>query len=151
MRRLAVFAAVALAACSTDMFDSKVDYKNSGQLPPLEIPPDLTAPARDGRFAMPESRQSATLSGYQQERKEQGRPGTTGLLPQVEGVRFERTGSERWLVVQEPPNRVWPVVREFWQERGFLIRTEAPEAGIMETDWAENRANLPQDFPLNQL
>ena len=146
MRRLAVFAAVALAACSTDMFDSKVDYKNSGQLPPLEIPPDLTAPARDGRFAMPESRQSATLSGYQQERKEQGRPGTTGLLPQVEGVRFERTGSERWLVVQEPPDRVWPVVREFWQERGFLIRTEAPEAGIMETDWAENRANLPQDF-----
>jgi outer membrane protein assembly factor BamC len=95
---------------------------------------------------MPESRQSATLSGYEQERKEQGRPGTTGLLPQVEGVRFERTGSERWLVVQEPPDRVWPVVREFWQERGFLIRTEAPEAGIMETDWAENRANLPQDF-----
>jgi outer membrane protein assembly factor BamC len=146
MRRLAVVAAVALAACSTDMFDSKVDYKTSAQLPPLEIPPDLTAPARDGRFALPESRQSATLSGYQQERKEQGRPGAAGLLPQVEGVRFERSGSERWLVVQEPPERVWPVVREFWQERGFLIKTEAPEAGVMETEWAENRTNLPQDF-----
>src|SRR4030095_13244736 len=120
MRRLAVAAAaLALAGCSSNMFDSKVDYKSQSQLPPLEVPPDLTAPSRDNRFAMPESR-SATLSGYQQERKEQGRPGATGVLPQVEAVRFERTGSERWLVVQETPERVWPIVREFWLERGFL-------------------------------
>jgi outer membrane protein assembly factor BamC len=149
MRKLAVAttaaAALALAGCSSSMFDSKIDYKSSGQLPPLEIPPDLTAPARDGRFALPESR-SATLSGYQQERKEQGRPGTTGLLPQVDSVRLERIGAERWLVVQDPPEKVWPVVREFWQERGFNIKNESPEAGVMETDWAENRANLPQDF-----
>src|SRR5687767_4552702 len=122
MRRLAVAAAVALAGCSSSMFDSRIDYKTSSQLPPLEIPPDLTAPARDGRFALPESRQSATLSGYQQERKEQGRPGTTGLLPQVDSVRLERAGAERWLVVQEPPEKVWPAVREFWQERGFNIK-----------------------------
>jgi outer membrane protein assembly factor BamC len=146
MRKLAVVAALALAGCSSSMFDSKIDYKSSGQLPALEIPPDLTAPARDGRFALPETRQSATLSGYQQERKEQGRPGTTSLLPQAENVRLERAGSERWLVVQEPPEKVWPAVREFWQERGFNIKSESAEAGVMETDWAENRANLPQDF-----
>lgn len=148
MRKLAVAAAVALAGCGTvgEMFDSKIDYKNSGQLPPLEVPPDLTAPARDNRFALPEPRQSATLSGYQQERKEQGRPGSSTILPQVENVRIDRAGTERWLVVQEPPEKVWPVVREFWQERGFLIKNESPEAGVMETDWAENRANLPQDF-----
>jgi outer membrane protein assembly factor BamC len=152
MRQLAVVLALsglalALAGCGGGgMFDSKIDYKNSGQLPPLEIPPDLTSPARDGRFALPEQRQSATLSGYQQERKEQGKQGASGVLPQVDNVRFERSGSERWLVVQEPPEKVWPLVREFWQERGFLIRNESPETGVMETDWAENRANLPQDF-----
>jgi len=145
MRRFAAVAALALAGCSTSMFDSSVDYKTASQLPPLEVPPDLTAPQRDGRFALPEQK-SATLSGYQQERKEQGRPGASGVLPQVENVRLERLGSERWLVVQEPPDKVWPVVREFWLERGFLIKQEAPEAGVMETDWAENRANLPQDF-----
>jgi outer membrane protein assembly factor BamC len=145
MRRLAVAFAVALAGCSTSMFDSSVDYKTASQLPPLEIPPDLTAPQRDGRFALPEQR-TATLSGYQQERKEQGRPGAAGVLPQVEGVRLERLGAERWLVVPEVPDKVWPVVREFWLERGFLIKQEAPEVGVMETDWAENRANVPQDF-----
>jgi len=148
MRKLAVAAALLLAGCSGtgELFDSKIDYKSAGQLPPLEIPPDLTAPARDNRYVVPDTRQSATLSGYQQERKEQGRIGGTQVLPQVEHIRIERSGSERWLVVLEPPEKVWPLVRDFWQERGFLIKYEVPEAGVMETDWAENRANLPQDF-----
>jgi outer membrane protein assembly factor BamC len=152
MHRLAVVLALsglalALVGCGGGgMFDSRIDYKSAGQLPPLEVPPDLTAPARDSRFVLPEAPQSATLSGYQQERKEQGRQGASGVLPQVDSIRIERTGSERWLVVQEPPEKVWPVVRDFWQERGFLIKQESPEAGVMETDWAENRANLPQDF-----
>src|SRR5437016_4002357 len=156
MRKLAVLAAVALVGCSSvgDMFDSKVDYKTASRLPPLEVPPDLTTPSRDNRFAVPESgtgTQSATLSGYQQERKEQGRPGASGVLPQVENMRIERAGSERWLVVGDPAEKVWPVVRDFWLERGFLIKQESPEAGVMETDWAENRAALPQDFIRNLL
>jgi outer membrane protein assembly factor BamC len=152
MRKLAVALAVVLAAlgggCSSigEMFDSKIDYKSAGKLPPLEVPPDLSTPSRDGRFALPEGTQSATLSGYQQERKEQGRPGASGVLPQVDNLRIERAGTERWLVVQELPDKVWPVVRDFWQERGFLIKQEFPEAGVMETEWAENRSNLPQDF-----
>jgi outer membrane protein assembly factor BamC len=144
---LAALLAALAAGCSSigGMFDSKIDYKASGQLPPLEVPPDLTAPARDSRYAMPENR-TATLSGYQQERKEQGRAGPSAVLPQVDQVRFERAGNVRWLVLQEPPEKVWPVVREFWQERGFVIRHEVPEAGVLETDWAENRASVPQDF-----
>jgi outer membrane protein assembly factor BamC len=152
MRRPAVAAsallgAALLAGCSSigGMFDNKVDYKASATLPPLEVPPDLSAPPRDGRYALAEPR-SATLSGYQQQRKEQGRTGPAVVLPQVEDMRVERAGNARWLVVQEPPEKVWPVVREFWLERGFLLRQEVPEAGVLETDWAENRANLPQDF-----
>jgi outer membrane protein assembly factor BamC len=143
----ALLGAALLAGCSSigGMFDNKVDYKASATLPPLEVPPDLSAPPRDGRYALAEPR-SATLSGYQQQRKEQGRSGPAVVLPQVEDMHVERAGNARWLVVQEPPEKVWPVVREFWLERGFLLRQEVPEAGVLETDWAENRANLPQDF-----
>ena len=130
MRRPALLLVALLAGCSTSMFDSNIDYKSSAKLPPLEIPPDLTAPSRDGRFSVPEQRQSATLSGYQLERKEQGRPGTTTLLPQVDNLRIERAGAERWLVVPEPAEKVWPMVREFWLERGFLIKLESAEAGV---------------------
>ena len=137
---LAAGALLLLGACS---LDKGVEYKSAGQLPPLDIPPDLTAPTRDNRFALPETAKSGTtLSGYQAERQE-ARTNTT-LLPSVEGMRIERDGSERWLVVQQPAEKIWPLVKEFWQENGFLIKLEVPEAGVMETDWAENRAKIPQ-------
>ncbi|HUL92957.1 MAG TPA: outer membrane protein assembly factor BamC [Burkholderiales bacterium] len=140
-------AALALSGCSS-MESAKVDYKAERKLPPLEIPPDLTTPARDDRFQVPETGKpagAATLSAYNAERTAVAKPGSTAILPEIEKVRIERTASERWLVVPEPPEKVWPVVKEFWQEMGFLIKTEVPEAGVMETDWNENRAKIGQD------
>src|SRR5207244_1227030 len=130
MRKIAVAGALALlAGCGTSLFDSKVDYKSAGTLPNLEVPPDLTAPARDTRFVVPETgKSSATLSGYQAERKEQTRAGNTAVLPQVERMHIERAGAERWLVVQDQiPEKLWPLVKDFWQEYGFLIKPEAPD------------------------
>ena len=155
----AAFAATValLGACSTatDLLEGKrVDYKSAGQLPTLEIPPDLTTPARDNRYVVPDTgKSSATLSGYQADRAQQSKTGAvnTGVLPEVEKMRVERAGSQRWLVVAEPPEKLWPLVRDFWQENGFLIAVNVPEAGVMETDWAENRAKIPQDWIRNML
>lgn len=150
--RLAAIAAavLALGACSTatDILEGKkVDYKSAGSLPPLEVPPDLTTPTRDNRYVVPETgKSSATLSGYQADRSQQARLGNTSVLPAVEKMRIERAGTQRWLVVQESPEKLWPLVKDFWQENGFLVQLELTEAGVMETGWAENRAKLPQDF-----
>jgi outer membrane protein assembly factor BamC len=147
---IALCAAATLGACSTatELLEAKkIDYKSAGQLPPLEIPPDLTTPARDNRYIVPETgKGSATLSDYQAGRQQQGKSGQGSILPAVEKMRVERAGSQRWLVVHEPPEKLWPLVRDFWQENGFLITLNVPEAGIMETDWAENRAKIPQDW-----
>jgi outer membrane protein assembly factor BamC len=145
-------AAAVLSGCSWFSSDSSsVDYKSAGKLPPLEVPPDLTSPQRDNRYAIPEpARSSTTLSGYEAERRDPARgarpvaPGTPVVLPVIENVRIERAGTQRWLVVQDPPEKVWPVVKAFWQENGFLIKTELPEAGVMETDWAESRARIQE-------
>jgi enterochelin esterase family protein len=48
------------------------------------------------------------------------------VLPKVQNVRLERAGSQRWLVVQATPEALWPVVKEFWQESGFLIAEIVP-------------------------
>ena len=37
--------------------------------------------------------------------------------------------------------------REFWQENGFIVVIERPDAGVMETDWAENRAKIGGRHP----
>jgi outer membrane protein assembly factor BamC len=140
--------ALALAGCGTTWFDSsKVEYKSEKKLPPLDIPPDLTTPARDERYQIPEAAPAGatTFSAYNAERSSTPRPGSSTILPEIDKVRLERSGNERWLVVSEAPEKVWPMVKDFWQELGFLIKTEVPEAGVMETDWAENRAKVKQD------
>jgi len=158
---VAAVLALTLTGCGSTVFDSaKVEYKSEKKLPPLEVPPDLTTPARDERYQIPEGNPAAatTLSAYNAERSGERsaersatpRPGPSVILPEIDKVRLDRSGSERWLVVSEPPEKVWPIVKDFWQERGFLIKTEVPEAGVMETDWAENRSKIRQD-PIRNL
>jgi outer membrane protein assembly factor BamC len=145
---LTLLAAAALAACSglpsIKIEGKKVDYKSAGKLPPLEVPPDLTRPSADDRYAVPDvnPRGTATYSEYSRERAGTQRVSTSPVLPEPKGARIERDGSQRWLVVKGTPEQVWPVVKEFWQENGFLVNLEIPEAGVMETDWAENRAKI---------
>ena len=142
----------ALAGCGGNILpeSKKIEYKSAGKLPPLEIPPDLTQQSRDERYVVPDvsaSKGSATFSAYSSERSGQARTTTAqDLLPQVDKMRIERSGTQRWLVVAGSPDKLWPNVKEFWQELGFLVNVEVPEAGILETDWAENRAKLPQDI-----
>ena len=145
-----------LAGCSSvqDLVQGeKIQYKSEArQLPRLEIPPDLTSPSRDDRYAVPDvsTHGTATLSTYNAERGGAVRAGSTDILPNVAKVHIERAGSERWLVVPEAPEKIWPVVKEFWQGLGFLVKTEMPEVGVMETDWAENRAKIPNS-PIRNL
>lgn len=142
---LMVAVAVALAGCGI-VESKKIDYKSAGKLPTLEVPPDLVAPTADNRYAIPDSQGSgtATLSTYSQERRTAPSSAQT-LLPTEEKAHIERAGTQRWLVVKATPQQVWPVIKDFWQENGFIINKESPETGIMETDWAENRAKIPQD------
>ncbi|HEX6828846.1 MAG TPA: outer membrane protein assembly factor BamC [Burkholderiales bacterium] len=146
----AVLAACALsvAGCSGSLEPKKIDYKSAGKLPPLDIPPDLTQPSGDDRYAVPDMSPSgtATYSSYARDRAAQPQQGT-GIAPVAlkEGARIERSGTQRWLQVPGTPEQVWPVVKDFWQELGFIVIVEKPETGIMETDWAENRAKIPQD------
>lgn len=143
---------VSLVVTGCDLFPEKkkFDYKSAGKLPPLDVPPDLIAPAVDERYIIPDAggSGSATLSAYNQERSgQQPVTGSSAILPASDKqVYIERAGTQRWLVIPQSPEAVWPIVKEFWQELGFFIKVELPEAGIIETDWAENRAKIPQDY-----
>ncbi|MDT3669559.1 MAG: outer membrane protein assembly factor BamC [Aromatoleum sp.] len=146
---------VALAGCSGSLLESKkIDYKSAQKLPPLEIPPDLTEPTRDDRYAVPDvsPRGVATFSAYSNERAGQPQAkSTTDVLPAVERMHVERAGTQRWLVVPGSADTLWPQVKDFWLELGFILDVERPEIGVMETDWAEDRAKIPQDFVRSTL
>lgn len=140
---IAAIVAMLAVGCSGTSERRKINYKSAGQLPPLEIPPDLATPVNSQRFVVP-AEEGATYSEYSRERNAaRSSAQDTVIVPEQEGMKVERDGSFRWLSVDKAPDALWQPLREFWQETGFLIAAEVPEAGIMETDWAENRANVP--------
>ncbi len=138
---------LALTACSTTLQGDKVDYKSVGKAPTLEVPPDLSQLSRDSRYVVPGA--PVTASGYQAGQITQ--VGTPTALASVGDVRIERAGTQRWLVVNRPADQLWEPVKDFWLESGFLLLMDQKDLGIMETDWAENRAKIPDDFLRNTL
>ena len=143
---------VPVLGCSTQssfLESKKIDYKSAGQIQPLEIPPDLTSPSSDDRFAVPDGKSSSstTLSTYESGKIAAGSSDKSGkVLPVNSKIKLERDGSQRWLKIDMPAEDLWLQVRDFWQETGFILKIDASEAGVMETDWAENRAKIPQDI-----
>jgi outer membrane protein assembly factor BamC len=144
--------ALSMAACTTVFESDKVDYKSSKKAAALDVPPDLTQLAKDNRYAVPEGRGVATASGMQAGAGA-GAQGGAATLPAAaavgpvatEAVRVERAGDQRWLVVKQTPEQLWPQVRQFWEDAGFPLAVESATTGIMETEWNENRAKIPQD------
>ncbi|UVW27783.1 outer membrane protein assembly factor BamC [Massilia sp. H6] len=152
--------ALSLAACTTIFESDKVDYRGAKKAAALEVPPDLTALQRDNRYAVPDGKGVATASGFQQQ--QQRGAAAMGMAPvagsmstigpvSTDAVSIQRNGDQRWLVVKQTPEQLWPQLRQFWENQGFAIETESTTTGIMETSWVENRSKIPQDFIRNAL
>ena len=131
------------------MDSDKVNYKTQGtvKVAPLDIPPDLTQLNRDSRYALPEGSVSASAIAARTSQPMV----TTTAAQQVNDVRLERDGKARWLVVNRSAEAVWPIVYQFWKDNGFEYALDQQQLGILETEWAENRAKIPQDFIRNSI
>lgn len=123
-----------LTACDSIPFiDNKSDYKGAGRSRPLEVPPDLTSSPSTDTYSIPGS---TSYSSYSQAQEGQ-EVGVEKVLQTPDGVRLEKSGSQRWLVVNAPAEKIWPVIRDFWIDMGFAVRVENPQLGVMETEWID--------------
>ncbi|CAN1512343.1 NlpB Uncharacterized lipoprotein [Burkholderiaceae bacterium] len=136
---------IGLTACGSMTSNDKVDYKKQGEVrgPNLALPPDLITAQSDRRFIVQDG--TATMSEYNQAVKKSAQM-RSNVLTGIPGMKIERDGDKRWLVVDKSATDLYPQVKDFWQENGFLLVIDSPSTGIMETDWAENRAKVPQDI-----
>jgi outer membrane protein assembly factor BamC len=134
-----------LTSCKSVTSNDTVDYKSSGAIrgPNLAYPPDLITSQGDRRYIVQDG--TATMSDYNAAVKKSSQL-RTNVMTGIPGMRIARDGERRWLVVEKPAVELYPQVKDFWQENGFLLVVDSPSTGIMETDWAENRAKIAQDF-----
>lgn len=131
-----------LAACSAvdgEKFAYRSQHKDDS--PKLESPPDLTQLTRGsyplhGGVVMANSYQTGLANT----------PSSPTALSNIGDVRIERSGALHWLVIDRPAGLLWEQLQDFWRDNGFLLAIDQRDTGIMETDWTENRAKLPQDI-----
>ncbi len=149
---LAVIATLSLGGCSSLeglMAGDKIDYRSGGtKTAGLEVPPDLTQLTRDSRYQQTQG-SAVSAAAYQSGTPVAAATTVQSVVvatPAVGEMRIERLGNERWLRTSLPPEQLWPQLQAFWKERGFVLTQDQPAAGVMETDWAENRGKLPLDF-----
>jgi outer membrane protein assembly factor BamC len=139
---------LALAGCSSNSLFSgdRVDYRSaSTKMNPLEVPPDLAQLSRDGRYQQPQ--RGVISASTMPAAGSTVRTSAPAVAPgEVAGYKVEKDEHRRWLSVPKPPEQVWPLIVSFWQDLGFTLTKNDAVAGVLETNWAENRAKLPQDL-----
>jgi len=126
--------------------DRRVEYKKSKIANPLELPPDLNANLED-ELVIPGADKDALYSDYLQDKaSDTPESRKSRILPQQVGVTLKRTEGQYWLQVAQPVDKVWGQVRDFWLDSGFRLHMENANIGVMETQWNENRGDIPQDI-----
>jgi outer membrane protein assembly factor BamC len=143
-----------IAGCSTTDPVAKADFKSVvapvNETDKLEVPPDLTVPQQQNKYSIPGN--GVALAS--QNAAAPATPATAGAKPAAaaavattpDTVKMVRAGSQRWVTVDnKSAAELWPQLKAFWQDNGFVIADDEPDVGIMETEWAENRAKLPND------
>ncbi len=178
VRRAAVASACAaslLAGCNSTeglLSGDKVDYRTAGaSTKPLDVPPDLSQLARESRYQPQGGVVSAAAAATPSTTGAAapavpGAPGATAspstavntsgapasvALTQSGDVRIQRAGQQRWLVVQQTPEQLWPQLRSFWEKNGFTLALDNAPAGLMETNWSQNRAKISPDVFRNTI
>lgn len=144
--------AAALAGCNVlgaNFTDEKVQYETSTSRAPLEIPPDLTSIPKNDRFTVPTRPQivsaNAQAAKAQMELEKSG-AAPAQILPATEIAKVVRDGQTRYVHVSEPAEKVWPVLQDFWASVGLTVQDQDAKTGVIQTEWAENKANLPKDI-----
>ncbi len=147
--RLAVFAfATVLAGCgwmSDDkgfFVDRTNDYLKATEGPPLVVPEDLSSTAIQSTMAIPE------ISSTQRHVNFEGgapRPEAIYAREEAEGVKIQKLGDQRWLLIPQAPAVVWPKVKQFFADNGVAIEVEQPQTGRLDTEWLTISSKAARD------
>ncbi len=119
----------------------RVDYRASTPTAGLEVPPDIRNLPLEDPLAVPVT--TANLSD--QQRSVSRANFGSAVLQTPENLQIQRLGDRQWLIANQSAEVLWPQLKAFWTEKGFALQRDEPQLGILETEWKENRADIPQD------
>jgi len=109
----------------------------------LEVPPDLSQPSVTNSLNLPNiGTAGSTYSAY----SSTDYKGDKIASANPKGVKVIRDGDAQWLQINSSPEKVWPQLGAFFKQVGFEVKREDKELGVMETNWLENRIDIPTNW-----
>jgi len=125
-----------------ELGDIKINYYSDKSVTSLEILPDLTSPSYENSFRLSEYSKDiqedvVNLTNKDlQEKKSKVFSGAADVV-------VKKSGNRRWVIIDKNPEIVWNLSKEFFKEKGFIIKKSNKKIGIMETDYLENKPIIP--------
>jgi outer membrane protein assembly factor BamC len=121
----------------------KINYYSDKSVTSLEVPPDLTKPAYENSFRLSEYVSDINPNTVNLTNKEKLEEQKQKVLTVPSDIQVKKSGTRRWLVVDKSPDLIWDLSRQFLKEQGFVIKKSNKKIGVMETDYLENKPDIP--------
>jgi len=124
--------------------DISINYYSDKSVNSLEIPPDLTRPSYEKSFRLEDlgSKSTVNLVNLSDNIIEDNQMPVLKIPTEIS---VKKSGDRRWLVVSKSSDTVWNLARQFIKEQGLRIKEQNKLTGIIETDYSENKAVLPDE------
>lgn len=114
-----------------------MDYKTATSIPPVQVPEGMASKELRQRYPIP----PLGKGDFYVPKDSDDLPKPQALLNVNEdaGVELRSDGNRHWLVANQPPERLWPQVKEFLVSNGLLLDREDETQGMLETRWLKPR------------
>ena len=126
-----------------ELGDIKINYYSDKSVTSLEVPPDLTKPRYENSFRLSEYVNDINTNLVNLTNKEKLEEQKQTVLSVPSDIQVKKSGTRRWLVVDKSPDLIWDLSRQFLKEQGFVIKKSNKKIGVMETDYLENKPDIP--------
>jgi len=126
-----------------ELGDIKINYYSDKSVTSLEVPPDLTKPKYENSFRLSEFVSDINPNTINLTNKETLEEQKQKVFTVPSDIQVKKSGTRRWLVVDKSPDLIWDLSSQFLKEQGFVIKKSNKKIGVMETDFLENRPEIP--------
>ncbi|CAB5502365.1 hypothetical protein THERMOT_1971 [Bathymodiolus thermophilus thioautotrophic gill symbiont] len=120
-----------------------IQYYANKTVTSLEVPPDLTQPNSQDALKLNEYVSNIAENTISFSKNDAVAGSASKALDASIDVQVKKMGQIRWLVVDKKLGVVWDLAQSFFESHGFEIKKTNKKIGIMETDFLENRPEIP--------
>lgn len=123
--------------------DRKNDYLQEKMLPALAVPNNADFKLEDELFVIP----TVTNESLPSNDFKVPRPAPLLNAGSDDGVRIQKLGDERWILIELPPSHLWQRLKNFLAENRIPVVREEANQGLLETGWLKRIRDDEDDAP----